>query len=405
MNPSTNKAVANGIASRYRQRGYKLRSRWVDAADLLQSENRLIDLAATADTPDSARDTGDEADVFADLAVGLTAGGRVAARTAETAYQALASEDTQTTATAALICAGVLPDRATRRYLMQHFAGARPRLIQVWQAQGLDFAQEPASIVADFSDDEAGVAAWLSALADCPGVSRRDFLAHCNDRVGDAPRESLPLAWVAPILWGGLVRGTGGLAPLITRLLTDRAGNEGCEHLARLAALNGDAIHFAAIQAHAESDPETGLETLALMGDATAAAYLLDRLGDVRTQEPAARAWHWLTGQPLARRPRLMAMANQAPVDAPLSEQDTIPDADAAHAWWSAHGAQWPAGQRYALGEPLTAPHLAQLARRWTGPAGRDLADLLALQHGRPLGIASRAWEPTRQQLLQRLQA
>ncbi|ALC17963.1 hypothetical protein DSOUD_3243 [Desulfuromonas soudanensis] len=272
--------------------------------------------------------------------------------------------------------------------------GLRPTLFRLWREQGVVV---PAALVARDELRRGGVDLQQAALeyaAEAPAVGPEIFRSFYQPLLGGAAAPKIPKTLLVPALWGGMVRGEREASRALRRAI-ERETGAGDEALLRLAALGGDADFLPVLRRHFETDPAQGAGLLALHGRAGAVEILLEALKHPPARTAVARVWPHLTGSPLPLVPRLRLVGDENPGE----NAATIPDPLAAIRWWEEHRKE--GAGRWIGGAAMSTAHLADLAGKTSGTAGRDILDLLALQLGRPLGLSANAEQARRRVALQ----
>ncbi len=259
----------------------------------------------------------------------------------------------------------------------------RPAILRIWRDQAAAIPLERLKRhVATLDAD--GRLALIDYAAMRHDVAPDFFTPYAGD--GDEP------AVRAAAIRALLVRSAATARPLLQRALAEAA--DGIP-LLEVAALIGDPAFFDTLLEYATTHPDTGLALIALCGLRQAVQPLLDALAEPRTAEPAADAWHWLTGQWLPDIPRLQVVGEAPkPVLNPRPEErETLtPDLAAAQRWWGEKQHEWEPGQRYLLGQPMTADRVARQAAEHAGRRGALLHALLELLLGKPLAVSPDTW-------------
>ncbi len=207
--------------------------------------------------------------------------------------------------------------------------------------------------------------------------------------LGEDPFASVAeLPVLAEALRGGLLRGDDAAPLALRRVIERQADSDEIGFLLYLAALSGERDFHPVLVQRRLAKPASGCRLLALWGHREAVPELLEALETPQANAAAADAWQWLTGQRLPRRPRMQVVGEEA---APASAE-TIADAQAAHAWWDAHKAAWPEGERRLLGRPLSPVVVRDALEEHAGAGAADALDLLGLITGRPAGVVKEDW-------------
>lgn len=333
-----------------------------------QAEIAFVFLAAGLRSPDAGRRR-ETARLAADWLAGDAANHQLAAR------QALALHPGAETL-------------AETRRLYEEARERRPELLNVWRIQQAEVPRGLLNQGELHAHDLRLQAAALRFCADWPAAGLSVFQPYYRV-LGEDPFASVAeLPVLAEALRGGLVRGDGAAALALRRAIERQAGSDEVAPLLRLAALSGEPDFQPVLAQHRLAEPASGCRLLALWGQREAVPELLEALETPQANAAAADAWQWLTGQRLPRRPRMQVVGEEA---APASAE-TIADAQAARAWWEAHKAAWPEGERRLLGRPLSPAVVRDALEEHAGAGAADALDLLALLTGRPAGVAEEDW-------------
>ncbi len=267
--------------------------------------------------------------------------------------------------------------------LFDEHASLRPAILRIWRDQAAVVPLERLDRHAATLDAD-GRLALIEYTAMRHDVAPDFFTPYAGD--GDKP------AVRAAAIRALLVRSAAAARPLLQRALADAADNV---PLLEVAALTGDPAFFDTLLGYATAHPDTGLALIALGGLRQAVQPLLNALAEPRTAGPAAAAWHWLTGQRLPDIARLQVVGEAPkPVLNPRPEEreSLTPDLAAAQRWWGEKQHEWEPGQRYLLGQPMTADRVARQAAEHAGRHGALLHGLLELLLGKPLAVSPETW-------------
>lgn len=380
----------------YRLREIRLRSGWADAQALLRLEDRLRTTVDVLTSFDNRPAPGNAPGYFLYFAAGLRQSDpALRAESYRGAYRALVTDDN--TAEAAANALALYPcslSPATQAAMLNSPHAHRARLLRLWERQGVSLPADLLSGLDLSTWSMTDRAALLSHQANDPAVDINAFSSVYHRVNAGIEAEQRPLELILPGLWGARLRAQRDINDMVERLLKVKQSDPHYSELARLAALLAAEELLPALVTYAEREPAYGVYCLGLFGKRAAVPYLLAHLEDVRTQQYAAEAWFWLTGERLPKRPRLHDAAASTESLTPFTAQnDVVVDVAPAQSWWAANVADWSPDERRIAGQAADADGVMKQLGLWSGAAGRDLLDLLAIMRQRPLGLSYRAWQ------------
>lgn len=272
----------------------------------------------------------------------------------------------------------------------------RPILFSLWREQGF---QVPGALYnrAELQrrDPELQQAA-LAYAADNPKVSLELFRAYYQPLLGVARPVGVTSGVMCAALRGGLLRGDRDIPGALRRAIELEASSADQATLLRLGALCGDAKLYPVLRSRLKTQPQDGARLLALYARPEALVDLHAALDSAPAMNSAADAWYWMTGQRLARKPRLSLVGGEAQE----TTGATMPDSEAAHVWLEQNRANFSEEARLLWGCPMSIPLLQAAAQNFAGRGDADLLDLLAVHLQRPLGLTAGGWRSVRRQKL-----
>ncbi|MEN8141286.1 MAG: hypothetical protein ABFR97_08705 [Thermodesulfobacteriota bacterium] len=401
--PQAEKHKSDAIAL-YKQRLALLAETEVEARRLANLERRLrLHLHVLGQIPSSAeqKPPSQEADTFVFLASGLSSANR---QTKEQTFSQACKwlVDNGPEAAGAYAALAYIspedPDNALTSIYREQ-AKLRPQLFKLWRKQRSQEVEPGLINRAELQNRDHDLqGAALAFAAENKQVGVELFRSYYKGLTAAHSAKPPALEVMAKALWGGLLRGDVEAAPALRRAVELESDPSRLGELLRLGALIGDEKLLPVLASHQEQKPAQGTRLLALHGSRAAMEIIIDCLQQPATADYAAKAWQWLTGTPLAGKPRLHLVDDEE-----QGSSKTRPDHEAATAWWLEHKESVPQGQRWFRGKALDRQGLLSAATTQAGQAGRDILNLLALQTGEPLGVSPEAEQLSRQQIIKSL--
>jgi uncharacterized protein (TIGR02270 family) len=235
-------------------------------------------------------------------------------------------------------------------------------------------------------------------------LGRQDLLGPCLGLLADEDAAcQLAAAWAAVLLGDR----TDGARALLALALQPGSAQREALQLALLSADPGTARRIVRQLAAQGTDLRTTLQASAWAGDVQAIPWLIKQMADERHARVAGESFSFLTGADLAlldleRKPPegFQSGPSDDPLDdnVALDEDESLPWPDVARvqAWWQAHAAGMPQGERCFVGAAADAAHCAQVLATATQRQRRAAALLLSLQ--RPGAVLFNVAAPTHRQ-------
>jgi len=272
---------------------------------------------------------------------------------------------------------------ASQRVLMMHLLGQSGNVLsRELFRQTQDDMHEP-MILAQFLHYAANSSEYDTE------VFSQHYLPLLKRASGIVPGQPLLAA-----IWGGLIRGDYRAKIALHRAIERHADGIMYFEFLRLAALTGDTEYLPLYTGLIESAPQRAFHYLAIYGRPEGVERILLGLEQPRTAHYAETAWWWISGQTLAKKPRMSLVGRQNVSNLLLDNFDYIPEPQAARDWWDRQRQE--AGLRYLQGKPLDSGRVLASLKHYTGSSSLEFIDLLSLQYRQPLQLARYGWHEER---------
>jgi uncharacterized protein (TIGR02270 family) len=260
----------------------------------------------------------------------------------------------------------------------QHLQGVIKRFLASSQASlrrfgmvacALHRADPGASLVAALQSDDSALRA--RALRTVGELGRQDLLPVTLGALQDG--EAACRLWAA---WSSVLLGDRGTALALLSKHCEQPGPNRLKALrATLAAMDLASAHaLLRNMARNPKDVRALIQGAGIVGDPTYVPWLIKQMETLDTTRIAGEAFSLLTGLDLAyldldRKPPepLELGPNDDPNDANVDrdEDDDLPwpDVDKIRKWWGTNGPQFASGNRYFMGQPVSADHALTVLR------------------------------------------
>lgn len=230
-------------------------------------------------------------------------------------------------------------------------ADLRPQLLKLWLAIQKKVPSNVLQQALKSSDNTLRQTA-IDCIAILPEYSLTQTRAFYQDDNFDCQIA----AWYA-----GVLQGDTKVIDMIAASPIAKYTPEQYQKLMHLCALLAHEEFLGLLKLYAITNPKVGFNYLALYGSPGVQTALLQGMNAITTLESAAKAWFYLTGYELAKRPRLNVVGSEQ------SSHEAIPDVNDAISWWETYGQAWDSQQRYFLGVALNTENMSNIRAEYAG--------------------------------------